>query len=52
MRGSLLDMIYNVSRQPEGECMISIIAIVVHGWRMAMLLKGLSEGLDILQHSP
>lgn len=52
VRRLLLDMIYNVIVQPEGECMMNINAIIVRGWRMASLLIGITEGLDILQHSP
>ena len=32
--------------------MISITAIIVRGWRMASHLIGITEGLDILRHSP
>lgn len=32
--------------------MINISAFIVRGWRMARHLIGITEGLDILQHSP
>ena len=52
MRRLLLDMIYYVVVQPEGDRIININTIVARGWRMASFLFGIPDGLDILQHSP
>jgi len=47
----VLDMFYHVLGQPEGGHII-INAIIVRSWRMARLLLGVTELLDILQHTP
>jgi hypothetical protein len=44
-------MFYHVLVQPEGGHII-INAIIIRSWRMASILLGVTEGLDILQHTP